>query len=1482
MFKFRRNKKKVKETDDSDDFPWDDDEPMVGKGFSSGKSTDGSQRQPLHQQNKPQQQPPPQPQQQQEQQQEPKKRGLFNVKRARSLPRNGAQDPQHRYNRSFNDDNSTADGTTDQEHSIPSLQSNKSPQPNTNQQRRNTTTNKGIPEQQNEESSEDHTPPIRNGESDEQSETSSYPSVGVNVVQGQRGRGAPPPAKRSNSRGSSDNVTRAASTDESRSSRGRDGRRRRTSSAGGESDPPGHARQNSGGGRGHSQPQQRQQQHNNGSRDVKSRMSKNKSSANVTNAPAPNKHRRNNSASNATVATHFTSATIKTTQSDKTGATNKSSTENAAMQQLAMLVVSLRSDLADTKKEKEEVEEQLKEAKKKQRPPPPPNTASSAQAEENPLLEEFRKENQELHADIDAFLLENEALTKDIAELREEKEAAEDLIDRLKADHAASSTSMDRKASVGSVSIDKNAALFVKLKELKEENHKLEGELRLMVDEKQDMMREYSNSMSAVALKEKEVEQLNAAVKDLAEQLVDAQTAAKSSSNDDEVERLKTALHDVERRLERQLEEKNEDQDKLVQMLRDDIANITIVKEELKYELEESNNYIAQLESDLDEKKSTSKLDLERYVTEVGEYESKMQNLRNDLTESEENRSELKSELKALREVLTNIEHQKREYQRKSTDSDVTNADLTRKIDDLVLQRSQIQQELESLREENRSMTEELEKARSEVVGPVSGCSTETVLSLQKMIGHLETSKEKLEANLGERDAQIKSDAEKIERLEHTLKVQDKMALTEGESDTELERRLTGVVSENEDMKPKILVLEDQVKALEEEVAGIKSQVRKKDEMIATIEYRARQLQSEIDTKAEKIWYQEEEINSLRKIKERIESDLLEASDAINLLEDELEQKESDVNSANVQVTVLRQKVSTLEKEKREMSDSNEKLEQQIDDLNTQIKVVHLEKHVSNEELESLKEAKLQAEDELHQLVRTSGEQISKLEEELDESSDAIALLKEELGIVEHHVADKDATIQELKIRLEDNQASQKELTQLKAEHQVSIDTISTLQKMIQTNEISKMELESELKRTLTKVEELKEQLSDYDALVEQVSDLTHTNEEIKKQMQEMITDTSTDLVSRPASVGTRKSVSRERAIAIIDGPDHDEDIITEAPEDQDDDMTHHTSAMERKPCENEDETSVPLTIEPKSSKICSNLSASQSSREGSSLLEQAKTMVQELEVKRSKTPDKGASNVEARDKSKQVSRKKSKDESVKAFLSSTKGKELVTDSKQKPGSEKKFDIDQLTAIYFEKCGMSASKLSDMSSDASSSVYRRANQKKENAKTKKVKICRNGVFMGTYEGDLNAKGQRHGFGVLICDNGNSYEGDWKLDKRDGLGIARYSSGDVYDGEWKRGKRQGHGVMYIESGDTYIGSWDKGLKHGAGTYHWADGEVDVSWYEEDRRVGEGVRWNATRNKAFQLNRGSRQNEIPLDEAYKTAEKLGLNLASNSTT
>ena len=147
-------------------------------------------------------------------------------------------------------------------------------------------------------------------------------------------------------------------------------------------------------------------------------------------------------------------------------------------------------------------------------------------------------------------------------------------------------------------------------------------------------------------------------------------------------------------------------------------------------------------------------------------------------------------------------------------------------------------------------------------------------------------------------------------------------------------------------------------------------------------------------------------------------------------------------------------------------------------------------------------------------------------------------------------------------------------------------------------------------------------------------------------------------------------------------------------------------------------------------------------------------------------------------------------------------------------------------------------------------------------------------FGGQYDGDLNSRGERHGYGTFIADNGNEYEGEWKSDKREGHGKAKYNTGDVFIGSWKNCKRHGHGTMYIENGDVYEGGWDNGFKDGVGTYRWRDGEVDVGRYSSDYRVGEGVRWSEDRKRAFRLVRGNVQEEIDLAEAERICDGLGL--------
>jgi len=147
-------------------------------------------------------------------------------------------------------------------------------------------------------------------------------------------------------------------------------------------------------------------------------------------------------------------------------------------------------------------------------------------------------------------------------------------------------------------------------------------------------------------------------------------------------------------------------------------------------------------------------------------------------------------------------------------------------------------------------------------------------------------------------------------------------------------------------------------------------------------------------------------------------------------------------------------------------------------------------------------------------------------------------------------------------------------------------------------------------------------------------------------------------------------------------------------------------------------------------------------------------------------------------------------------------------------------------------------------------------------------------FGGNYDGDLNSRGERNGYGVFIADNGNEYEGEWKNDKREGHGKAKYNTGDVYIGNWRNCKRHGHGTMYIENGDAYEGAWNNGFKDGPGTYRWKDGEVDISRYSSDYRTGEGVRWSEDRRCAFRLVRGNVQEEIDLREADRISKGLGL--------
>ena len=118
-----------------------------------------------------------------------------------------------------------------------------------------------------------------------------------------------------------------------------------------------------------------------------------------------------------------------------------------------------------------------------------------------------------------------------------------------------------------------------------------------------------------------------------------------------------------------------------------------------------------------------------------------------------------------------------------------------------------------------------------------------------------------------------------------------------------------------------------------------------------------------------------------------------------------------------------------------------------------------------------------------------------------------------------------------------------------------------------------------------------------------------------------------------------------------------------------------------------------------------------------------------------------------------------------------------------------------------------------------------------------------------YEGDFITKG--HGFDLYALPNGNGkmtynsgfnegdiYDGNWKLGKKDGEGKKEYANGKKYEGHWENDHINGKGKMTYDNGDIYEGDWKHSEKHGNGKMTYANGDIyEGNWFN-DIREGEG--------------------------------------------
>ncbi|KAL9187266.1 hypothetical protein ACHAXT_001369 [Thalassiosira profunda] len=145
---------------------------------------------------------------------------------------------------------------------------------------------------------------------------------------------------------------------------------------------------------------------------------------------------------------------------------------------------------------------------------------------------------------------------------------------------------------------------------------------------------------------------------------------------------------------------------------------------------------------------------------------------------------------------------------------------------------------------------------------------------------------------------------------------------------------------------------------------------------------------------------------------------------------------------------------------------------------------------------------------------------------------------------------------------------------------------------------------------------------------------------------------------------------------------------------------------------------------------------------------------------------------------------------------------------------------------------------------------------------------------GTYDGELNEDGLRHGKGKMTYDDdGEWYDGNWENGKREGQGTCRDADGDVYEGHWKNGLQEGKGKTTYADGDVHEGNYKDGNWNGRGTYYWKNGEVEVGKYKDDEPIGEWVRWSKDRQTAWLSKDGEKTRKISLKKAKEMAAQLG---------
>jgi hypothetical protein len=120
----------------------------------------------------------------------------------------------------------------------------------------------------------------------------------------------------------------------------------------------------------------------------------------------------------------------------------------------------------------------------------------------------------------------------------------------------------------------------------------------------------------------------------------------------------------------------------------------------------------------------------------------------------------------------------------------------------------------------------------------------------------------------------------------------------------------------------------------------------------------------------------------------------------------------------------------------------------------------------------------------------------------------------------------------------------------------------------------------------------------------------------------------------------------------------------------------------------------------------------------------------------------------------------------------------------------------------------------------------------------KVYLNRMHVFdkSSFYTGDMNSKGEKHGYGVLLQKNGVKWEGSWKHNQFTGWGRLIDTEGTVYEGYYANGVLSGKGER-MTTKSHFRGDFRNNLREGIGSEETPE-QSYVGEYKSDKKNGNG--------------------------------------------